>query len=707
MVIDFTVKYPILYKIREDFIKCYPTFFEAWYPKFENHNIDDIFDKSVIEKNGWFMYVSKKPDEQFAWLVTHKLYVEGENVKSIELLRNGNWINTLSIRGFVHEDQFELREECEYTELGLQVIEAAKNDFIPKTPSVISKSPSEMSSPINNHAHSDYNIAKILTQHLSSERADKYEQWIQLGWCLHNIENSERMMNVWIDFSKKCPNKFDEDECINKWATMRNDGLKLGTLFKWVQKDNPDEYKNIIKDISFTFKTSATIDEVKMSKIVHDYEVVKDIFEKTVFKVDNPCGYCVEENDGTLTLLSANNFKERFRDVTTRIKIEKKRGDVEFKHVKFINVWLDDGAKRKYTKIDFIPPPLVCEHDCYNLWKGFTIDNIAAESSGNIDPFIRHAKIIVGHKDHDFNYLMWFLAQMIQEPGSLIGIALVFISKEGAGKNRFWDLITDMIGSIYAFETANPEKDLFGRFSNGRKNKLLINIDETKSKDTFANADFLKNIITSPVFNYEAKNVDPVVMKNFARFIFTTNNTICLKITDETRRYVVFECSNEMVGNSEYFNEFSAYMKNVQNQKAIIEYLRKVDYSKVNWIKDRPMSDAYNAMRSYCSDPVHKFLADIWQRNRSKEVYQVQASKLLDDYVSYLTREQYSNEFIRGQKVVNFGKVLTGMIKIGDTGITKGKDAKRCSAYIFNIKILNTYLTKIGVITEQTYMFLD
>jgi hypothetical protein len=79
----------------------------------------------------------------------------------------------------------------------------------------------------------------------------------------------------------------------------------------------------------------------------------------------------------------------------------------------------------------------------------------------------------------------------------LNGVAMVFKSKEGAGKNIFFDYFGKMIGMKYYFETANPEHDLFGRFCNGIKYKLLIDIDETNAKSTFAYSEILKNMITT------------------------------------------------------------------------------------------------------------------------------------------------------------------------------------------------------------------
>jgi hypothetical protein len=54
---------------------------------------------------------------------------------------------------------------------------------------------------------------------------------------------------------------------------------------------------------------------------------------------------------------------------------------------------------------------------------------------------------MVDHDPRSINYVVKYLAQMVQQPGVLIGIALVIVSShQGAGKNIFLDLIAKIIG---------------------------------------------------------------------------------------------------------------------------------------------------------------------------------------------------------------------------------------------------------------------
>ena len=90
----------------------------------------------------------------------------------------------------------------------------------------------------------DIKLVRDLVNILNKKRADNYEDWIKLGWCLHNI-NKEELLIDWKEFSKES-GKYNEGECEKLWLKMRCDGLNIGTLKMWAKKDNSVEYYKII-----------------------------------------------------------------------------------------------------------------------------------------------------------------------------------------------------------------------------------------------------------------------------------------------------------------------------------------------------------------------------------------------------------------------------------------------------------------------------
>ena len=60
----------------------------------------------------------------------------------------------------------------------------------------------------------DIELAKKLVKLLNKKRAEKYEDWIQVGWCLRNIYIE--LLEDWDEFSKQS-NKYEKGCCDNVW----------------------------------------------------------------------------------------------------------------------------------------------------------------------------------------------------------------------------------------------------------------------------------------------------------------------------------------------------------------------------------------------------------------------------------------------------------------------------------------------------------
>lgn len=74
---------------------------------------------------------------------------------------------------------------------------------------------------------------------LKKERCDDERSWIEVGWCLHNIDKS--LLYLWVEWSKQS-DKFKDGECEQRWKKFNNDGFTISSLYMWAKQDNPDGY---------------------------------------------------------------------------------------------------------------------------------------------------------------------------------------------------------------------------------------------------------------------------------------------------------------------------------------------------------------------------------------------------------------------------------------------------------------------------------
>ena len=82
---------------------------------------------------------------------------------------------------------------------------------------------------------------------LSDNRAENYDEWMDVGWTLFNIGQGEgEALEMWIEFSKRS-SKFIDGECEKMWDTMELSTKTIASLFYMAKNDSPDEYNDMKK----------------------------------------------------------------------------------------------------------------------------------------------------------------------------------------------------------------------------------------------------------------------------------------------------------------------------------------------------------------------------------------------------------------------------------------------------------------------------
>jgi hypothetical protein len=503
----------------------------------------------------------------------------------------------------------------------------------------------------------DFDTLKKIVMGLNAERSISFDSWHTVVWAIYNVGkdanvSDSKIVRLIHNFSEMSGDKYDEDKVddfiSNNTIHCENGyGYKLGTLIAFLKEDNIELY-----NILFT-KTLT-------------YAKQKELFELTHFKIIHPPCYCTIQDDGDIKIQSRKAFKESYEHILAFIP-KLNQSDT------FLDMWFKDPKIRLYEHIDFIPPPLPCPQNTFNMWRGFAAENLNVESSNNIEPVMHHINVLVNHDEKARDYLIKWLAHIIQYPGLLNGIALVFKSEQGSGKNVLLEFMSEIIGNDLYFETADPTKQLWSRFANGRKNRLLINIDETSGKDTIPASQQLKNHITSKHFNYEAKGVDPITLVNINRFVFTTNNQTPIKIESGDRRYVVFQCSDEKKGNTKYFNELVKFFNEPSNQKAFYEYLKGININNVDWINDRPITELYKDIQE-ANHPIQiKFFKWLVETHDNDFSLRYSSESFFDHFNEFVKKGQYKNVEMNE---TSFRRLMKPYIK------TKGSDDVPSKAFI-------------------------
>jgi P4 family phage/plasmid primase-like protien len=236
--------------------------------------IEDIVDASVIERNGWLLYGSKKPNGE-PYVLTHILKYNQksdiddkqkehfkDNLEEIKNTHNNeDLVRILSIRNKKEADVMEIRED-KLAKLERAFEKLPVKHRLKKKSKLNKKKTKQTKNKCDN-----INFVRKLVNLLSGNRAESFENWIRVGWCLHNIDYD--LLQDWVKFSKKS-SKFEEGSCEMHWDNMEDKGLTIGTLRYWAKEDDKEGYEKVVsEDIETKITKSLNETHSDVAKVVH------------------------------------------------------------------------------------------------------------------------------------------------------------------------------------------------------------------------------------------------------------------------------------------------------------------------------------------------------------------------------------------------------------------------------------------------------
>ncbi len=223
----------------------------------------DVYDESVIKKNGWFFYGESKqdiPPYKLTTIWSWSAATDSLQKKPISGYTKRQLLELLSIRYGVEPVTPAVREGRQevfdhYKGLLAKPAAAAVAAAAPAEEPAAQELIAELNAVVDkSYTESEIAMARrFVLECLADSRADGYQTWLDVGWCLHTIDPSEEGFNLWMEFSRRSP-KFSANDLRDlqyKWATNwgkppGSSSLKMGTLRMWAKQDNPEKYKEII-----------------------------------------------------------------------------------------------------------------------------------------------------------------------------------------------------------------------------------------------------------------------------------------------------------------------------------------------------------------------------------------------------------------------------------------------------------------------------
>lgn len=289
------------------------------------------------------------------------------------------------------------------------------------------------------------------------------------------------------------------------------------------------------------------------------------------------------------------------------------------KMLKMIKLWKDNG--NMLTAYDAMISQLYLltvkgirfnskEEQVFSLFQGFKYNVLDTVDESVIQMYLDLIKdVIANGEENVYNYILNWIANIVQNPGSKNETALVLKGLQGIGKNRFTDVISEMLAG-YSAKNVTEISELTGNFNSVVENKMLIVLNELKNcgDDRLANYNSLKSIITDDSIRINEKNQPRRTAENVANFIFVTNNAFPVKIEAGDRRYVVCACNGKHKGDFDYFTKLcNSYDKNFYDN--LLTFFMKRDLSSFE-IRRIPETEAKQDLIDASRTPFDQWICD-------------------------------------------------------------------------------------------------
>lgn len=308
---------------------------------------------------------------------------------------------------------------------------------------------------------------------------------------------------------------------------------------------------------------------------------------------------------GELEFQDFKSFKEFHNNEWINVEEDGKKGEKITKKVFFANLFLMDPHIKKYQGIEFSPGE--GSPNFLNLWKGWMVE----PKPGKVDLFLDLVKSLTDYDEPATQYLLNYLAHIVQVPEKKPETAIVMRSKShGVGKGTLMKLLSRFTEN-YAHLTSS--ESLGGTFSGHLMDKIIAFLDE----NTWAPGDKdlegrIKALISEPVIGIRKMRTDEIQVRSYLRVFIASNDTFPVAIAGEDRRYFVVDCSDRYKGQTnpgEFFHNFDLWIRN-GGDKAVMHYLMSRDISAWN-PRTFPKTKARLEIQIMSLPPASKFLYEM------------------------------------------------------------------------------------------------
>lgn len=193
-----------------------------------------------------------------------------------------------------------------------------------------------------------------------------------------------------------------------------------------------------------------------------------------------------------------------------------------------------------------------------------------------------------------FDYLIGYMAHMIQRPEEKPGVMLVLLGGQGTGKGMFFSLLK-AIWPRTTLQVADIEH-VIGKFNAILERNYVVCMDEAMFAGDRKSMDRLKSTVTEGSIQIEQKFQPSRVIESVHRFFAASNHEHFGNVERDDRRFAFFRVSDIRQQDTTYFSVIAAAIANPSIVGALVYYLMHLDLTSFN-IRVKPQSKEHQKQK--------------------------------------------------------------------------------------------------------------
>jgi len=207
-----------------------------------------------------------------------------------------------------------------------------------------------------------------------------------------------------------------------------------------------------------------------------------------------------------------------------------------------------------------------------------------------------------------FDYLIKYLAHMVQRPGEKPGVMVVLLGDQGSGKGMFFNLLRSLWEQSAVL--VSDINHVTGQFNALLERNYVIFLDEAVFAGDRRALDRLKSTVTETRIQIEQKYQPSRTIESVHRFFAASNHEQFAHVEKSDRRFVFLRVSNIHLQDTTYFGQIAQAIADPVTMGALLYYLKRKDISHFN-VRARPKTAEHLAQKLLSLEGVDRWWYEV------------------------------------------------------------------------------------------------